>query len=249
MKMFVTLYENLLLLREPSIEYLTINLPQTYGENWWELSVLESFKKNQTNNPRPVHKKIASGLKTLHQFDFHELLDIFIFTWEKINTPNKKIKNLFHRLKAVRNDVSHPDDDKLSSAKFKSYIKYIIEFSKLINIESLFVKRLSKYVTITKETPKNNVDLDEKRIKLLELIENKVIGPALECENLSTDVKESLTRTLIRFEIAETVEDIDAFFKGALGSSRGEAIYNILHDNNLITFENIRDEFNEIYLS
>ena len=39
------------------------------------------------------------------------------------------------------------------------------------------------------------------------------------------------------------------FFKGALGSSRGEEVYTALNKNKLLTFENIRDEFNRIYYS
>jgi hypothetical protein len=73
--------------------------------------------------------------------------------------------------------------------------------------------------------------------------------PALNSNNLSEDIKESLIRTLIRFEIADTLEDINAFFNEALVSSRGEEIFNYLNDKKLLAFENIREEYNKIYYS
>ena len=255
LKMFVTIYENLLLLREPLIEYLSANLPRVYRENWWNESIINTFKINKNDNARQKFEKdkimselINNDVKTLEYFDFSNLLDILIYNWKQINNDYSS-QNIFYKLKNIRNDISHPIENRLSSGKFKIYVNYILEFSKLINQENIFTKKLGKYVIIDKVVPKNEITKDEKRGRILELVEKEIIEPALDCDNLDDETKESLTRTLIRFEIAETVDDMNAFFTGALSSTRGEQMFNILSDNNLKTFEKIRKEFNEIYES
>jgi hypothetical protein len=42
--MYVTLYENLLLLREPFVDLLSDVLPRLYPEDWWKRCVVESFE-------------------------------------------------------------------------------------------------------------------------------------------------------------------------------------------------------------
>lgn len=255
LKMYITIYENILLMQEPLIEYLSFTLPTIYKENWWTESVINTFKPNKNDNIKQKYEKekvlkelINNEIKTLEYFDFSNLLDILIFNWKCININYVK-QNLLYKLKSIRNDISHPNEFKLSSTKFKTYISYLLEFSKVINKENLFTKKLGKYVLIEEVIPKNEVSNDEKRIKILDLIEKEIIEPALGCDNLDDVTKESLTRTLIRFDIAETIEDMNAFFQGALVSTRGEEIYNILTKYELKTFENIRKDFNKIYNS
>jgi hypothetical protein len=254
-KMYISLYEHLLLLYEPLVTYLSSILPATYKESWWEYSIVNAFKTTQTDNMKQKYKKerklkelLKYDMKTLESFDFSDLLEILIYNWKKINNDVAK-RQLFYKLKEVRNDISHPNENKPISKKFKSYVAYIIDFAKIINAENVFINKLEKYIRVETDNPKNGITEEEKRKKLLELVETSVIDPALNCDKLNDDIKESLIRTLIRFEIAETIDDINAFFKGALGSSRGEEIYKHLHKNNLKAFENIREEFNRIYLA
>ena len=254
-KMYMVIYEHLLLLRQPIIEYLSLALPSIYKEDWWEKSIITTFTSDKKDNVKQNFEKDnkrreleKNNIKTLDYFDFSDLLDILIHNWNCISIDEKKKKILF-KLKNVRNDISHPNDNNLSSRNFKTYISYILEFSNIFNADDFFTKKLGKYISFEINTPQNKISDEEKRTKLLELVENIVLEPALNCNELNDDIKESLTRTLIRFEIAETIDDMYSFFTGALRSTRGEEIYNELTKYQLKTFENIRESFNNIYYS
>lgn len=254
-KMYVTIYENLILLREALIDYLTLTLPKTYKENWWNNAVVAVFQKNNSDNAKQRYEKkkikdeiIQTDINSLDFFDLSCLLDILKYNWHLLN---KNIKpNIIYKIKEIRNYISHPNESNLSVDIFKMYISYIKEFLEIINTDDVLQKKLNKYLTITPDIPKNEITDNEKRCKILELIESLVVTPALNCDKLNEDIKESLTRTLIRFELCSTLEDINNFFTGALGaSSRGVEIYNSLHANKLKALEDIRKEYNKIYLA
>ncbi|GHV83703.1 hypothetical protein AGMMS50212_10430 [Spirochaetia bacterium] len=156
---------------------------------------------------------------------------------------------MFYKIKLIRNDVSHPNESNLQTNDFKRYIGYIIEFSRIIDAEKDYVNRLNKLITKNSPSIKNEESSNDKRAKILNLIETKLVEPALGCPNLDENIKESLVRTLIRFEISETLEDVNNFFKGALASSRGEQVYKELKNNNLLALEDLRADFNSIYYS
>lgn len=258
-KMFVTLYENILLLRNPLVDYLSEMLPSVYAGDWWEKAIINAFAIEQRDNEKQRYEKnkkyylaTSHDIQTFDIFDISELIDILIFNWPSIvahyhnNFSDSKIK-LLYKIKTIRNDISHPIEDKLSSDDFRKYIKYILDFSEFINTEKSVFAKLNKYIHFNEYAIVSDDSSNDKKRKMLNLIEAKIIDPALKCENLNNEIKESLTRTLIRLEISETAEDINKFFRGALMSSRGEEVYKVLHQNKLLAFEDIRSEFTEIY--
>jgi hypothetical protein len=69
----------------------------------------------------------------------------------------------------------------------------------------------------------------------------------LVCETLPPDVKLSVDRTTLRLHSMRTIDEIMGFFNNAMHSARGIVVQDILHKNNLLSFEDIKDEINRIY--
>jgi hypothetical protein len=242
-KMFVTLYENILVLREDFVDFLSEKLPELYSEHWWERSVVNALPnlKDET-------------IRTFSRFDFSELLDILIYNWRDIVSHKNDFSpvvdrsiSLFYKMKEIRNAIAHANDNKLSSGDFRQYIRYLLKFSGVIN--SNRIDKLNKYISLDSSANKNPLNENEKKEKIIELIETQVISPALTCKKLVDDVKESITRILINLEISHSLEDINVLFADAIMSPKGEYIYDELQKNELKAFENIRKEYNEIYFS
>ncbi|MDR0383471.1 MAG: hypothetical protein LBH50_05740 [Spirochaetaceae bacterium] len=247
-KIFVTLYEHLLLLREDVINFLSEKLPFLYSERWWEEGVVNAYViHNQT---------LYDDIHSLSGFDFSELLNILIYNWENIvlarnsvdSVPDNRSLRLFYKMKTIRNDLAHPNDNKIRSSDFKKYIGYFTEFSKIISNNAAYIEKLNRYVKFEKYE-NSDMDLEQKKLRIIKLIEDEVIEPALSCDTLDEDVKESLVGTLIKFEILNSLEDINAFFSRSLLSPSGKNIYKLLHENNLKAFEDILGKYNEIYYS
>jgi len=135
----------------------------------------------------------------------------------------------------------------LSNENFKQYIIYITDFAGIINAGNSFIENLNKYIYTKNNVIINNDPGPDKRQQVLDLIETRVIEPALNCKTLPEDIKESVVRTLIKLETFNTITDIDSFFTGALKSPRGEEVYKALHNNHLSAFEDIRAEYNRIF--
>jgi hypothetical protein len=255
--MFGKIYEHILFLREDLIEFFLEKIPTVFSENWWEKAVINTFTAINYNTKAHYERlKLALELRdscsyTFTGFDFSALLDILIYNWQDIishqsnNTATDKNINLFYKLKAIRNDISHANDDKLNREDFTKYITYLSRFATIINSTKITPEILNKYIS----PPPFTNDEDDKKTKIIQLIESHVIEPALECKNISEDIKESIVRSLIKLEISGSLEALDAFFSGALLSPRGQSVCNELHKNNLKAFEDIKTEYTEIFYS
>lgn len=255
-KMFVILYENILQLREGVINYLSETLPSLYRGHWWEKGVL-SLAHNASNKNFIERLKHDESIHSLSCFDFADLLKILNHNWRNIvlhknnfNTEIKSKKSLFYKIKEIRDNVAHANDNVIKTNEFKKYIGFLTEFLEIIDPAGGQIGKLNKYIKFNEQKNKteSQLDLNNKKQKLVKLIEDEVIEPALNCEALDEDVKESVVRTLIKFEILDSVDKVNDFFAGALASTRGEYVYKKLHENKLKAFEDIREEYNKIYL-
>jgi hypothetical protein len=70
---------------------------------------------------------------------------------------------------------------------------------------------------------------------------------AVNCETLPPDIKLSVDRTTLRLHSMRTIDEIMGFFNNAVRSERGMAVQDILYENGLLGFEDIKDEINRIY--
>ena len=85
-----------------------------------------------------------------------------------------------------------------------------------------------------------------KRDELLDFIKEKVLLPAINCQELNEDIKASVEDTLKRLERKETVKEIFDFFEDALNARRGKAIYVEFKKLNLTSFEDIFSDVKKI---
>jgi hypothetical protein len=83
--------------------------------------------------------------------------------------------------------------------------------------------------------------------KILSVIEEKVLLKAVNAEGLPPDIKLSVDRTLLRFHSMRTLDEIMGFFNNAIHSDRGQIVETALHEHGLSSFEDIKDEVNELY--
>lgn len=86
-----------------------------------------------------------------------------------------------------------------------------------------------------------------KRDELFDLINEKVLMPAINCDSLNDDIKESVKNTFERLKKKETVKGIFDFFEDALAARRGKQIYEEFKKHKLTAFEDILSEVRKIY--
>lgn len=86
-----------------------------------------------------------------------------------------------------------------------------------------------------------------KRKELFDLINEKVLIPAMNCNNLNEDIKESVKNTFEILKKKETVKEIFDFFNGALDSRRGKQVYEELKKHKLTAFEDILSDVRKLY--
>jgi hypothetical protein len=84
-------------------------------------------------------------------------------------------------------------------------------------------------------------------MRIISIIENKVLLNAISCETLPSDIKLSVDRTTLRLHSMRTIDEIMGFFNNAIRSERGIFVQDVLHKNGLSCFEDIKEEINRLY--
>lgn len=223
-------YENLYVLQKPICEFLNNRLP-LIPPNWRHLvdEILETRlgHNNHTN---------------FENLDVYYLLTILLS--EKVWNPLKKLLldertfftnenyNLLKDVKEIRNKISHPTFEIYTYKTFKKWETLIESTARLFGTELSELK--SKLYAEEKE-------------KLLNLILSKVVEPALASPNISDGIKKSVQDTKKRLELQNSAQGIEYFFEDSLNSLRGQEIKDEFHKNNLLAFEDIKDEVKSLY--
>jgi hypothetical protein len=237
-KTLLKLYENLHALAKPLAELLSNVLPSLSEDNWWKICVQNKLEERDL---RILKKK---GVKQLDELDVGLLLKILINNWyeltEKYNERfNTKKKKLTTQVKEIRNFAAHPTEKEISSADFISYFERLKIFAEFIGTNMDYsVEMLYK---------SHEIEDNTKKRKLFELINAKVFIPAIKCSVLNTDIKESVEDTQKRLNNKTTSNEIYDFFYDALDARRGKQVYFALKDANLLSFEDIINDFCNIY--
>ena len=86
-----------------------------------------------------------------------------------------------------------------------------------------------------------------KRDELFDLINEKVLTPAINCDSLNGDIKESVKNTFERLKKKGTVKEIFDFFEDALTARRGKQVYEELKKHKLTAFEDILSDVRKLY--
>jgi len=235
-KNLLKLYEYLYSLYKPFIEYLEKLLPLINKNNWWNICVINKLDEND------LKKVNKYNIKELNSLDFSILIKILIRNCDELAIINKNFnKNnlkLFNKIKDIRNFIAHPNEKNVSTTDYTLYEEYLHKFADFIDT------KLEKSVEILN---KNNLNDTNKRLKLIELLNEKVLIPAINCGKLNQDLVESVKDTKSRLEKKVTSNEVYYFFYDALDARRGKQVYNSLKENNLLTFEDVLDDFFNIY--
>ena len=240
--LYTLLFEYLLLLRKLFADFLYKHLKKIYDDDWWNFGVLPSIKE-------PFKKK-------LDDLDIYDLLKILIDQWKNLSYSifenetnecgddnNKLLFDILH----LRNIVSHPNENKVFINDVHKQLSYLLKFAVLINAYEYIIIDLKNDLEKYEKEKDTNDEL--KREKLLGTIITEVSFPAMTCTNLPFETKESILRTMTIIQNMKTADEIYDFYTGALHSSKGYKVYKSCKEQNLTTFEDIRDKINNIMSS
>lgn len=223
-------YENLYVLQQPICNFLKNRLP-LIPPNWRHL-VDEILETRLGYNNHTYFENL----------DVYYLLTILLS--EKVWNPLKELlfdeRNFFTNenykllkdVKEIRNKISHPT--------FEIYTKNDYDFwtTRIETAARLFCTELSKLKTELYNSEKESI---------LNFILSKVINPALTNPNIPEKIKISVQDTKKRLELQNTAQGIIYFFQDSLNSLRGKEIKDEFHKNNLLAFEDIKTEVENLY--
>ncbi|MGL4987205.1 MAG: hypothetical protein ACRC5H_08745 [Treponemataceae bacterium] len=224
-------YEKLYVLSAPVVKFLEDHLP-AISPQWKTVcvdDVIESDCKRQ-NEKNLFDLDIYYLLKIiLNQNNWYSLKGLYP---EKNYFFNKQTYNLLKSVQDIRNKISHPTLTRYTVENYESWSHAIENLAKLFNCS----------------IPNLLAELHEsEKKKILIIIEEKVIVPALKCEALQQEIKNSVEDTKKRLQNQNTALGIIAFFSDALASNRGKIICDALHENKLLAFEDIKNDIFKIY--
>lgn len=230
-------YEDLYLARIPLLDFLQERLPIISSQ--WKKECVERVLEKDNN--LTVKQKVNQNKKRkdFTQLDIYFLIQILVdernFRALQTMFPNDLVilnqenLNLFYRIKDIRCTVMHPTFEVFTAKDLKTWENEIVSFVNIFNPN----KTLQEYRIEFHKKEKEN---------LLTIILEKVINPALNSKNLNSEIKEHIRNTKERLEKQNTAEGVIAFYTDALDSIQGQEIAKVLEDNELLSFEKIRDE-------
>jgi hypothetical protein len=243
---YTILFQYLLLLKEPTYIFLIQILQHLSPVTWWEDFIEPILQREDKEN--------------FKYLDFSDLLNVFKMNWEKIWSYldkdyrkykyNKEYK-LVNKVHGIRTIVAHANDIDMSPFVFSGSLACLLEYARLIRVESTIVEKLEldrqKAEKMLPETACVWQSDETLKTRIISLIEDKVLLRAVNHESLPPDIKLSVDRTTLRLHSMRTLEEIMGFFNNAMRSSRGRVVQDVLHDNGLSSFEDIKDEVTLIY--
>jgi hypothetical protein len=233
------LYENLHALNKPLADLLNGLLP-SLKHDWWRECVIDRLDEQDI---RIINRK---GITELYEFDIGILLKILIRNWQDLSNMNRSEFNLrkeklTRSVRDIRNFTAHPNEMDVSSADYITYFERLKKFAEFIGTDIEYSLELLYQ--------NNEIEDHEKKKKLFNLINERILLPAIECPELNQDIKESIQDTIGRLEKKNTSKEIYDFFYDALDARRGKQVYTALKDSGLNAFEDIIDDFFNIYWS
>jgi hypothetical protein len=236
-KNLLKLYENLHALNKPLADLLNALLP-SLSPDWWRTCVMGKIDELD------VRIITQRGITELYELDMGVLLKILLHNWQDLSNLYKdkfdsRKERLTRNVREIRNFTAHPSEADVASADFIMYFERLQRFADFIGTDIDCAVEM-----LYKENEKND---HEKRNKLFDLLNTKIIIPALNCPGLIQDIKDSVKDTLKRLEKKHTSKEIYDFFYDALDARRGNQMYAALRENNLSAFEDITNEFFDIY--
>ena len=245
-KEYTILYQYLLCLKEPTYIFLTQIFQHLSPSKWWEEYIEPVLRFERKEN--------------FKYLDMSDMLNVFKMNWENIfryldngyfkfkYNNEYKLVNKVHRIRTI---VAHANDIDMSPFIFVDYLSCFLDYSRLLKNDKDLIQKLElewmKYRRTLPEIPEKTHEEKALRAEILEIVEELLLK-AINCETLPAEIKLSIDRTYLRFHSMRTVDEIIGFFNGAIyRSDRGRVVQEALHNNGLLSFEDIKDEINAIY--
>lgn len=221
-------YVNLYVLAKPIRDFLQEKLPLVQKD--WHWLVDDILQKT-------LHKYDSADFEKLDIYYYLKILlykDVWFVLKKEFHGNWTENKNLLYGILKIRDAISHPSLTIYTKDDYDSWTSEIESAARLFGAE--FSELKSELYNSEKE-------------KLLNLILSKVVNPALENPNLSEKMKESIKNTQERLEQQNSAQGIVFFFQDSLNSLRGKEIKEEFHKHNLLAFEDIKDEVENLYFN
>lgn len=229
-------YEKLYAITPPLRKLIEKEL-SALSPNWIEEYIVPFFK---------AKKKSYNKYTLLNEIDSYYLLEILRKYWDYLSykshskffsEKNKRLfvdkdKNNKSSLIYIRNKVAHPERWSYGIATYNAWHD---------SLEKAAVALGSSLKKLLGELHKSE------REKILKIIFDNVIDPALQSTVLPPEILKSIEDTKRRLEMQNTASGIMAFFTDALHSERGKQIYEAFEKHGMASFESIKDEVQKAY--
>ena len=205
--------------------------------NWIEEYIVPFFK---------AKKKFYNKYTLLNEIDSYYLLEILREYWNYLSCKsNSKFFSEENRLLFVDKDKNN----KSSLIYIRNKVAHPERWSYGITAYNAWHESLEKAaVALGSSLPELLYELHEpERKKMLDIILNRVVNPALQSTVLPPEILKSIEDTKRRLELQNTASGIMAFFTDALHSERGKQIYDALKEHKLSSFEDIAGEVRDAY--
>ena len=202
--------------------FLNEMLPQV-SCNWFDDCVYDALQGNQTYGNK--------AFSSLSDLDVYATLKVIDKNWNKMKLRNQnKFSNkaLLKDVQDIRDSVAHSYERNFNSDK-----KLLNKFAHWLgtDLEDALVKMHEK-----------------EKERILKVIADKVLIPALNCENLDKETKESVQRTYDRLKQKTRARDIIDFFDNALEGKHGKNVHDGLMNAGLkYGFEEINELVHSVY--
>jgi hypothetical protein len=245
-KEYTILFQYLLLLKEPTYIFLIQIFQHLAPVTWWEDFIEPIIQRENKEN--------------FKYLDLSDLLNVFKMNWEKIwryiDTNYKKYKydneyKMVNKVHRIRTIVAHANDIDMSPFIFADSLACLLDYTRLIKADNTIIEKLEldwhKAEISLPKTASVKKNAETLKTNIISIIEDKVLLSAINCETLPPDVKLSVDRTTLRLHSMRTIDEIIGFFNNAMRSERGMVVQDVLHNNGLLSFEDIKDEVNHIY--
>ncbi len=229
-------YENLYALTRPLGNFLEEELKNISPKYWRDDYVTSLLQR----------KGVADKeWERLYEIDTYYLLELLRINWREFRTKSNtdffskdnwelfvNKRNGFSILN-IRNVISHPESWDYTTDDFNNW-------------KTSFEQAAEQLGT---SLPELLYDLHEpEKRRILNIILDNVINPALNCSTLPKEIKKRIVGTKERLEVQNTAAGIIAFFTDALRAKGGKEIYEELSKNGLQSFETIQQKiFSEYY--
>jgi hypothetical protein len=253
--------ECLFKLREPMVKFLEKVLPPVFGKAKWEGSIFEYMEQQ-----RPYFWGVIqeNNIIKFNELDMAMLLDVFISKFSRLKKSYKSLDDrkyfkyykyrekfddiyLTIRIRERRNQIAHPNNNTLTIENMNGILDDFIEFGNYIDATRAIIRSI-EVIKCKYSKYQNDTENERKKTERIIIIENEVIRPALNNEELDEDISNSVLTTLFRLRNKKRYEEIDDFFIEAQSSKRGIKVKETLNELGLKAFEDISDEYTKKFI-